>query len=362
MLPAPTPCLAIGILVQCRPGFEPDASLELQAAARTARLEGSIADGGNSGFTLFQLSTPTPHDELRRRFDLSRLIFSRQGCQLVGSLDNLPEKDRLSPLMSAITALGERFSALLLETPDTNDGKSLASLLRPLAPHLRRALANAGVAVDDARAPERLHVFFLGGAACHVGLSRVARSSPWPMGIPRLRMPAGAPSRSTLKLAEALLFFLGEEGTRKRLRPGMTAVDLGASPGGWTWQLVRHGLMVTAVDNGPMDAALLETGQVRHRREDGFRFRPAEPVDWLVCDMVESPSRVAALAAGWVAGGWCREAIFNLKLPMKKRREEVERTRGIVAEAFAGRPFRLAVRHLYHDREEVTAWLAAGPR
>jgi 23S rRNA (cytidine2498-2'-O)-methyltransferase len=77
----------------------------------------------NSGFALFQLSAPAPRDELRRRLDLSRLVFSRQGFQLVGSLEDLPEKDRLSPLMSAITPLGERFSALLLETPDTNDGK-----------------------------------------------------------------------------------------------------------------------------------------------------------------------------------------------------------------------------------------------
>jgi 23S rRNA (cytidine2498-2'-O)-methyltransferase len=69
---------------------------------------------------------------------------------------------------------------------------------------------------------------------------------------------------------------------------------------------------------------------------------------------------VAALAAKWVAEAWCRESVFNLKLPMKKRWEEVGRAREIVAQAFAGRPYRLAVKQLYHDREEVTAWLAAG--
>jgi 23S rRNA (cytidine2498-2'-O)-methyltransferase len=182
------------------------------------------------------------------------------------------------------------------------------------------------------------------------------------MGIPRLHLPRAAPSRSTLKLAEALAWFLGEEAAAKRLRAGMTAVDLGASPGGWTWQLVRRGLMVTAVDNGPMDAALLETGQVKHRREDGFRFRPAEPVDWMVCDMIESPSRVCALAARWIGEGWCRETIFNLKLPMKKRWEEVQRAQATIAEALQGTPHRLRLKHLYHDREEVTAWLAAGRR
>ena len=57
------------------------------------------------------------------------------------------------------------------------------------------------------------------------------------MGIPRLRLP-GAPSRSAAKLEEALLYFLGDEAERL-LRGGMSAVDLGAAPGGWTWILAR---------------------------------------------------------------------------------------------------------------------------
>ncbi|STM07901.1 putative RNA 2'-O-ribose methyltransferase [Escherichia coli] len=39
--------------------------------------------------------------------------------------------------------------------------------------------------------------------------------------------------------------------------------------------------------------------------------------------MVEKPAKVAALMAQWLVNGWCRETIFNLKLPMKKRYEEV---------------------------------------
>jgi 23S rRNA (cytidine2498-2'-O)-methyltransferase len=121
---------------------------------------------------------------------------------------------------------------------------------------------------------------------------------------------------------------------------------------------MKHGLMVLAVDNGVIDAALLESGQVKHRRDDGFHYRPPEPVDWMVCDMVESPSKIARLAAKWIAEGWCRESIFNLKLPMKKRWEEVERCRGIIDEALGGGGYYLRFKQLYHDREEVTAYLA----
>jgi 23S rRNA (cytidine2498-2'-O)-methyltransferase len=165
-----------------------------------------------------------------------------------------------------------------------------------------------------------------------------------------------------LKLAEALLEFMDEKERAKRLVPGMTAVDLGASPGGWTWQLVQRGLMVLAVDNGNIDPALLETGQVKHRRDDGFHFRPAEPVDWMVCDMVESPSKIARIAAKWIAEGWCQETIFNLKLPMKKRWEEVERCRVIIDEALGGSGYYLRMKQLYHDREEVTCYLARRKR
>ncbi|MBK8323263.1 MAG: 23S rRNA (cytidine(2498)-2'-O)-methyltransferase RlmM [Betaproteobacteria bacterium] len=349
-----------GLLVHCRAGFEKECAQELTAIARDAGVEGFVKARPDSAWALFQPFEVSAGRKLWSELTLDAFVFARQVVLAGEVLSDLPVGDRASPLARAARELGTRFRELFIETPDTNDGKALASLIRPLKPHLDKALAKAGVNVADAAAQERLHVFFVGGTAAHVGLSRVGASSPWPMGIARLRMPAGAPSRSTLKLAEALAHFLGDEEAARRLTPGMSAVDLGASPGGWTWQLVRRGLFVTAVDNGPMDGALLETGQVKHRRADAFGFRPPEPVDWMVCDVVESPSRVAALAAKWVVEGWCREAIFNLKLPMKKRWEETGRAREIVDEAFGGRRYRLAMKQLYHDREEITAWLAAG--
>jgi 23S rRNA (cytidine2498-2'-O)-methyltransferase len=75
--------------------------------------------------------------------------------------------------------------------------------------------------------------------------------------------------------------------------------------------------------------------------------------------MVEQPSRIAALVARWLAGGHCRQAMFNLKLPMKKRYEELQLCRESIEETLdeAAVPFRLAFKQLYHDREEVTGYL-----
>ena len=100
-------------------------------------------------------------------------------------------------------------------------------------------------------------------------------------------MASDAPSRSYLKLAGAFEVFLNRKEQALWLKPQMTAFDLGAAPGGWTWQLVQRGLKVTAVDNGPLKGAAASHPAIRHLRQDGFKFRPQRPVDWLVCDMVE---------------------------------------------------------------------------
>ena len=78
----------------------------------------------------------------------------------------------------------------------------------------------------------------------------------------------------------------------------------------------------------------------------------------MVCDMVEQPSRIASLVAEWIATGRCRYAIFNLKLPMKRRVEAVEQCRELIRKRLNSvGPFDLRIKHLYHDREEVTAFL-----
>ena len=139
----------------------------------------------------------------------------------------------------------------------------------------------------------------------------------------------------------------------------MTAADLGAAPGGWTWVLTRHHLRVTSVDNGPLREHVLATGLVEHLRADGFHWKPPQPLDWMVCDMVEQPRRVAERMAQWFREGWCRHAVFNLKLPMKKRWDETKLCLELFANQ-AGRPLEIRARQLYHDREEITVFATPG--
>src|SRR5699024_158428 len=103
-----------------------------------------------------------------------------------------------------------------------------------------------------------------------IGYSYSFNHSPFHMGIPRLCLAADAPSRSTLKLEEAFHVFIPRAEWETRLTSGLNAVDIGAAPGGWTFLLVQKGMMVTALDNSPMDQKLLDSGQVKHYRGDDF--------------------------------------------------------------------------------------------
>lgn len=275
-------------------------------------------------------------------------------------VEDLPATDRLTPLLAIARTLGDSFSDLWIETADTNEAKPLLGFCRKFSLPFTQALRKTGLLEPDPmeQGMPRLHLFFPEPSAAYVGISYPENASSWFMGIPRLKFPRGAPSRSTLKLEEALLFFLRPEERQQHLRPGMQAVDLGAAPGGWTWQLVKRGVRVTAVDNGPLPQTLLDSGLVEHLRQDGFRYRPRKPVDWMVCDIVEQPSRIARLMVDWFTGRWCRESIFNLKLPMKQRLEELKRCRDLIQTGLMrrGERYRLAFKQLYHDREEVTGY------
>ncbi|MBU1214183.1 MAG: 23S rRNA (cytidine(2498)-2'-O)-methyltransferase RlmM [Gammaproteobacteria bacterium] len=328
-------------LVYCRPGFERDCVDETQAKPVEA-IE-------NSGYLVLQG---------KARLAYKQLAFARQLLKLHGEVSDLPERDRLTPLLAAIPQTPERFGALYLEVPDTNDGKTLSGFTKRFQPLIEQALRDNERLVDDPVLP-RLHIFFPSEERALIATSDPRNSSDALNGIHRVSMSADAPSRSYLKLAEAFEVFLDEQEQSQWLKPKMTAVDLGAAPGGWTWQLVQRGLKVTAVDNGPLKGAAAGHPDIKHLRQDGFKFRPQRPVDWLVCDMVEQPQRVAALMTEWIVGGLSMNAIFNLKLPMKKRVEALKVALDTMRAALNKKRlrYRLDAKQLYHDREEVTVFL-----
>ena len=118
------------------------------------------------------------------------------------------------------------------------------------------------------------------------------------------------PSRAFKKLVEArALWHLPFQATQ-------SAVDLGASPGGWTYIAVSWGLTVTAVDRSPLEEKLMRNKRVRFTQGDAFSWCPTaqnSPLDWLLCDVISAPERTATLLQEWIGNRRCRNFCVTMK-------------------------------------------------
>lgn len=182
----------------------------------------------------------------------------------------------------------------------------------------------------------------------------------WLGGQRRMADDDAAPSRSYLKVEEAYIV-LGVEP-----QPGETVVDLGAAPGGWSYSAAKRGAQVVALDNGPLKGGALNNPLIEHRLEDAFKYRPSfaeategvagqsAAFDWLFCDMVEEPHHVMEnIVRPWLANGWCRHFVINLKFGHVDAIKLLQESRA-AGSPFADHATGLRIRHLYHDREEFT--------
>lgn len=339
----------------CRPGFESDCAAEVQAIANANELAGYANAQTDSGYVRFFLFDEQSAEQFFEVLNLDDIVFARQWFWAKAELESMPLDDRISPIIDVCTDVAMAQS-VLVEHLDSDEGRELSKFCKKFSTPLTIALEKQGLVHEDSEF--RLHILFLSNDNCLVGYSPVECSSELKGGILRLKAPKQAPSRSTLKLDEAIQTLMSRKQQKQVFRLGNTSADLGAAPGGWTYQLVERGLQVAAIDNGPMDKKLMATEQVEHFKENAFSWLPEKPVDIVVCDMVEKPSLVANLVATWLEGAHAKHAIFNLKLPMKKRFQEVADCMGLICERLeeAELKYHWQAKHLYHDREEITVY------
>jgi len=117
------------------------------------------------------------------------------------------------------------------------------------------------------------------------------------------------PNRAYLKIWEALTVL----GTRPQ--PGELCVDLGASPGGWTWALQQLGARVVSVDRAPLDPSVAALPRVEHRLQSAWALQPGElgDVAWLFSDMACYPDRLLRFVREWMDAGACQRFVCTLK-------------------------------------------------
>ena len=351
----------VGVLCYCRENYASQMADELSAYCAQLDISGYPKFSKNAGFACFYFHQSQTFKTVSRQVIFSELMFARQLVFLVTHPVPLGDHDRVSDVLSVLPETEQALQTCVVEVPDTEEGKHLSKFSRKFAVPLRQAMRGKALlyrrTFNKPIAGLCWHVLLASSDKAYVGVTLPNNRSEHENGIHRLKMPHDAPSRSTLKLEEAIYAFIPKSEQAELFREGYRAVDLGACPGGWSYQLVKRGVQVEAIDNGKMQAELMATGLVEYYAVDGFKHRPVYgPVQWLVCDMIEQPQRVTVLMLDWLVRGDAKHAIFNLKLPMHNRFATVTECITQLKQALnkANIDFSLQAKHLYHNRDEVT--------
>ena len=138
------------------------------------------------------------------------------------------------------------------------------------------------------------------------------RSKKWPDGACFfIEDKQNPPNRAYLKLWEALTLL------EKRPTLGDSVLDLGASPGGWTYVMQSLGASVTAVDKALLDPKIANLPRVQFLKQSAFALDPNtldQSYDWVLSDIACYPDRAYALIMKWITSGKAKQMIFTIKL------------------------------------------------
>ncbi len=182
-------------------------------------------------------------------------------------------------------------------------------------------------------------------------LASARRRSPFPHGAFQFEEDkTGPPNRAYLKLWEALTLMGHRPG------PGDCCLDLGASPGGWTWVLAQCGAQVTAVDRTALVPELMRHPRVRFVEGSAFGVDPRRVAaelgapTWLVWDVACYPERLRGYVERWLEHGPPCVMVCTVKLqgpPTPASHAALD--------WFRTTP-RSRLIHLHHNRHELT-WI-----
>ncbi len=165
-------------------------------------------------------------------------------------------------------------------------------------------------------------------------------------------------SRAGAKIAEGLHFL-----SMHRALPGEGAhwLELGASPGGMTSELLKRGYEVSAIDRAPLDARLAKHKSLTFLKEDVAEFIPPRDMryDAILSDMNGSPAKaithVTRLRDFLRPGGL---VVFTLKTPEVATIAEIDSLeKDTLALAGKGGLSLIARTHLTYNRQEFTLFL-----
>ncbi len=132
-----------------------------------------------------------------------------------------------------------------------------------------------------------------------------------------------------------------------------TAIDLGASPGGWSYVLANKKMKVIAIDPAKLDAQVLEFKNVTHEKIRAENYSDSVKANLIVNDMnmepIDSANAVLGISKNLKTGSLLIMTIKFTHGPYDKR---IEETIEILSKQYS----LIDIRCLFHNKQEVTAF------
>jgi 23S rRNA (cytidine2498-2'-O)-methyltransferase len=199
--------------------------------------------------------------------------------------------------------------------------------------------------------PEQVLSVVVASGTAYLGVSPTRLNlSAWPGGQRRYAREPDQVSRSEFKLLEAIEAFGLQLGRGD-------ALDLGASPGGWTRVLADRGWNVVAVDPGDLHPSMAEHPRVTHQRMHAQHLHSAAglPLFGLVVNDMRMDARDSARIMVQTKALLAEHGhgVMTLKLPKTKATGALHAALAILRGGFRIE----GARQLFHNRHEVTVHL-----
>ena len=105
------------ILLYCRAGFESECAQEIMDLAVESGGAGYVRAHKEAGYVEFVETMPGAALAIHRQVPFERLIFARQWFLTNAMIEDLPERNRVEPLVARYRQLGVRLAAISTSTP-----------------------------------------------------------------------------------------------------------------------------------------------------------------------------------------------------------------------------------------------------
>ena len=149
------------------------------------------------------------------------------------------------------------------------------------------------------------------------------------------------PNRAYLKLWEIIsVYNIVPEADSK-------VIEIGASPGGWSWVLSQITNQVYTFDRAPLAPQIQKIENISHSEGDAFKISPEYYKDctWFFSDIICTPEKLFEVLQPWIKAGYIKNFVCTIKFKgacdfdILKKFADIESSRLI---------------HLYQNKNEIT--------